>query len=1633
MKLNYTNTEDMKNYRKILVALFLVLLTSLCAKAQDTVVAWHFPLNPDNAVADGGSAANLSQTIGVRGGTSVVDFANIGFTTNAANATGWDNGSGTKYWMISVVTTGYTSLNISSKQRSNNTGPRDFKLQYTLDTTGTWTDIPSGSISVLNNWTSGFVNNLALPAGCTNQSKVYIRWIMTSNTSATGGVTGSSGTSKIDDILITGGTSYAPVYATLPYAYTFESVWINGNDTTDVPSVNWLNTPAGGNNSWRRDDDVASWNSSNGTYTPGGALSSLHSARFHTWDAPAGSSGTLDLYVNCSNPGTKSLSFYYLNTSGTDHITVFFSTDGGSTFLAKDSVFMSAAWAKYTINLGSTTSATCIVRFKATSDWGVTDIGLDNVEVGPPAALDAGIAQISAPASVITAGTKAVKADLQNFGTNLLTTVQIHWSVNGVAQSTYNWVGSLASGAIDDSVNLGNYTFSSGSYLIEAWTQSPNSGVDAELMNDTARKTVVVTSWASMPFLETFDGAWINKNDTLDVPAAYWNNTPAFGNQSWRRDDEGDSGDWTASTAAVYTPAGAQTTSHSARFHTYYASAGSQGILDLNINLSTAGNKSLTYYYINTDGTDQLQVLLSTDGGGTFTLLNTSGLASVWTKYVVSLGSITPANAVIRFAALSDFGYTDIGLDQVAVDFASHDVSLQAIVLPNTDCGLSAAETVSVVIKNSGALTETNIPLSFKADAVVHSETYTGTLTPGSSAVYTFTNTANFASYGAHHLTVYSALSTDTYRDNDTVTATIVNLQDIASFPFFMNFETASYYLGLHDTLNSLAVIKDFAGNGGSRGLRLTGGQQGVWAAGTGTSTTHHEAWDVYTEHQSRAFTCNVDASSLSSPELKFDLFQTNTAGNLYSWFRVMLNDTVQLSDTAGVSDFNPVTYNSDPWVTHVFDLSAWAGSDFTLSFQASCKYDSTFDGWGDAAYIDNILIRNKPANDISMLSWLAPLGGSCDMGSSDSITVMFRNSGINTITDIPLAYSINNGSSWVYDTAFITMNPGDTAVFTFSQPANFSATGAYPCIARINLGNDDDPMNDSIHMVINSVPYISVFPYAQNFENAFTGWTIGGTGVNCWEKGSPAKVQLSGAHSGSQAWVTKLSGDYPIDADCWIMSPCLDFSSLSDPQLSVWLNLNTEDSWDAMIMETSVNDSAWVQYNSDTTFYNNFNDWGSIAAPKWSGSNGGWVQYKTAMTAFAGLDNVKIRFRFISDNSIVNEGVALDDIFISDPIPYNASAVALLSPESGCGLSNAEMLSIRIGNTGTQPISNITVSYSVDGGSWISETASPVISPGNTGVYNFTTPANFSGAGTHNCEIAVHMATDPDYTNDTLMVSVHNFTAISSIPYYEDFESGNNSFDFEYGSNAMVGISNAVGEGGSYALHFTGGTGGSWPGGTGTNTTSSEAWDFYTDHVAKATTCDINVSGAQHLFLSFMLRQTQSNGGPMYSWFRMMANGTALMSDTMGRSEFHPYTESFDSSYLVVYDLTALIGTTFKISLQASNKYDAANSPNFMGDNVYIDNLALFDSGASSINEEAGSIPLIFPNPATSELFISFGDPNSSGSYRIFDVRGALMMSDEWKNTTAIRIDISTLPKGMYCIMLNRGNKVNTYKVIKE
>src|SRR6202012_4214424 len=97
--------------------------------------------------------------------------------------------------------------------------------------------------------------------------------------------------------------------------------------------TNWMNTPAIGDSSWRRDDQgtTANWRpNSGGDYYPVSSVGA-HSARFHATDVFAGGTGNLDLYLNFSAASDKLISFDYLNSSysSLDNLTVLISTDSG--------------------------------------------------------------------------------------------------------------------------------------------------------------------------------------------------------------------------------------------------------------------------------------------------------------------------------------------------------------------------------------------------------------------------------------------------------------------------------------------------------------------------------------------------------------------------------------------------------------------------------------------------------------------------------------------------------------------------------------------------------------------------------------------------------------------------------------------------------------------------------------------------------------------------------------------------------------------------------------------------------------------------------------------------------------------------------------------------------------------------------------------------------------------------------------------------------------------------------------------------------------------------------------------------------------------------------------------------------
>ncbi|MCL6261050.1 chitobiase/beta-hexosaminidase C-terminal domain-containing protein [Aquiflexum sp. TKW24L] len=196
--------------RRTILLAFTLMMGALSAQAQTSVLAgWTFESTntSDRVFADQGNINNV--------GIQIISLKNINFTTyvlgsggtgtSAKNANGWQEAVGIdKYWQVKVNTIGFESLSISSKQQGSNTGPKDFRIDYSLDGE-VWAALPGGSISVSSlNFNSGTVTSLPIPAAASNQETVFLRWIKSTNVSINGGTVASTGTNRIDDIFIEG-------------------------------------------------------------------------------------------------------------------------------------------------------------------------------------------------------------------------------------------------------------------------------------------------------------------------------------------------------------------------------------------------------------------------------------------------------------------------------------------------------------------------------------------------------------------------------------------------------------------------------------------------------------------------------------------------------------------------------------------------------------------------------------------------------------------------------------------------------------------------------------------------------------------------------------------------------------------------------------------------------------------------------------------------------------------------------------------------------------------------------------------------------------------------------------------------------------------------------------------------------------------------------------------------------------------------------------------------------------------------------------------------------------------------------------------------------------------------------------
>ncbi|WP_114778747.1 PKD domain-containing protein [Botryobacter ruber] len=165
-------------------------------------------------------------------------------------------------------------------------------------------------------------------------------------------------------------------------------------------------------------------------------------------------------------------------------------------------------------NVGGVTNAK--IRFRWTGDasyfWAI-----DNIRIYSPLSRDAGLAKLNAPEMPFNAGSQPIKITLANFGINTLTSTTLKWTVNGVAQTSKAWTGSLAIGETEENITLANLDFQQGKqYKLKIWQENPNGQPDLNALND----TLYATLYSSLSGVYTIGGVspdFVNFTEAVTV------------------------------------------------------------------------------------------------------------------------------------------------------------------------------------------------------------------------------------------------------------------------------------------------------------------------------------------------------------------------------------------------------------------------------------------------------------------------------------------------------------------------------------------------------------------------------------------------------------------------------------------------------------------------------------------------------------------------------------------------------------------------------------------------------------------------------------------------------------------------------------------------------------------------------------------------------------------------------------------------------------------------------------------------------------------------------------------------------------------------------------------------------------
>jgi hypothetical protein len=581
---------------------------------------------------------------------------------------------------------------------------------------------------------------------------------------------------------------------------------------------------------------------------------------------------------------------------------------------------------------------------------------------------------------------------------------------------------------------------------------------------------------------------------------------------------------------------------------------------------------------LNSLGTDTLRVKISTDCGHTWSMLqqhvapgmatapaNASGnldACGYWVTESLPLTGFAGQTIILRLEGASGLqpgGNTYVSQMIMSAAPPLVEVALMDLVAPADDLFFhcdGTPRTVSVSLYSGGSQPVTGFNIGYRVNGGPWvTETFVGTMVPGTFGTHVFATPMQFTDPGAYTLDV----------------KVFINDQNLAN-----NELTRSLELVTVNTLNTppwpYAVVAD-AEDGALVPIEWNlqnSGQDQTWEnvqlqAGKNCSTTR--AW--LADHidnpafgsQERLVSPVLQLNPDNRATLRFDHAYAPHPDPLRAdGFRVDLSldcgaSWVNLFDQAGVV-LGTVPATSSPW--EPTNCTHWRSTVISLAdydAQAIMVRFVAINANGNRFYMDNLRVEQLPYVNGRATTVDSPNMGNVVECGNDGVPVIFTaaNYGALPLADMPVRYRVDNGP-WVNEVAPGPITTFSGVQYTFAQRIMGLAEGVHTIRVETNVPGEQRPEDDFIEfsftMVPNGVVPAPFFEGVQGGAVTPPGWVLENQdGNGTW---TVADVPIGAPGSGclaTKAW----SRDFFIDAGFGhdrLVSPQIDLSALHGTRL---------------------------------------------------------------------------------------------------------------------------------------------------------------------------------------------------------------------------------------------------------------------------------------------------------------------------------------------------------------------------------------------------------------------------------------------------------------------------------------------------